>query len=91
MISILQTSRKDRKYRAKYRSSELHRRYYKLLKIKAHHIGFIPLHKLPKIQLRNYCLISGRARSVYSKKLRLSRHQIKGFFLYVTGLKSSSW
>lgn len=91
MISLLQTSRKDKKYRLQYKISEMERRYYKLLKIQATQVGFMPLHTLPRIKLRNYCLVSGRARSIYSKKFRMSRHQIKAYFGYLTGLTNSSW
>lgn len=91
MISILQTSKKDKKQRFIFKTSEMERRYYKLLKLTAGTTGCIPLHTLPKIQLKNCCLITGRARSIYSKKFRLSRHQIKAYFRYITGLRTSSW
>jgi ribosomal protein S14 len=91
MISILQTSVKDKKQRLVYKASEIERKYYKLLKIQAQTIGFVPLRTLPKVQLKNYCLITGRARSVYSKKFRLSRHQIKAYFSYLTNLRNASW
>lgn len=91
MISILQTSKKDKQHRIHYKNSELERRYYKLLKIQAHNIGFMPLHSFPKVQIRNFCLISGKARSVYSKHFRVSRHQIKKLFNYLHFIKGSSW
>jgi ribosomal protein S14 len=77
--------------RLAYKASELQRRYYKLLKLQASNIGVVPLRTLPKIQLKNYCLISGKARSVYSRKFRLSRHQIKKYFSYIYGLTNASW
>jgi ribosomal protein S14 len=91
MISRLQTSLKQKIQRNLFKESELERRYYKLLKIQATTIGFMPLRKLSKVHIKNYCLLSGKARSVYSRKLRLSRHQIKAYFTYITDLKVSSW
>jgi hypothetical protein len=91
MISKLQTSIKQKIQRINYQQSELARRYYKLSKIRAHALGYMPLCKLPKIHIKNYCLLSGRARSVYARKLRLSRHQIKAYFVYLTDLRVSSW
>jgi ribosomal protein S14 len=91
MISLVQTSLKDKNQRKNFKQTEIERRYYKLLKLQATTIGFIPLRTLPKIQLKNYCLITGKARSVYSKKLRLSRHQIKAYFKYIFNLRASSW
>jgi len=91
MISRLQTSLKQKVQRLNFKESERKRRYYKLLKIQASSVGFMPLCKLPKIHIKNYCLLSGRARSVYSRKLRLSRHQIKAYFTFITDLKVSSW
>nr|ADZ99053.1 ribosomal protein S14 [Physarum polycephalum] len=91
MISILQTSIKDKKQRMQFKASEMERRYYKLMKLQATNIGFMPLRTLPKVQLKNYCLITGRARSIYSKKFRISRHQIKAYFTYISGLRNSSW
>ena len=91
MISLLQTSKKDKIKRSSYKQSELERRYYKLLKIHANNIGLAPIQTHPKIQIRNYCLITGRARSIYSRKFRISRHQIKKMFTFITNLRSSSW
>lgn len=91
MISLLQTSIKEKKRRLQFRTTELERRYNKLLKIQASNIGFLPLRTLPKMQFKNYCLVTGRARSVYSRKFRLSRHQVKTYFSYLTGLRISSW
>jgi ribosomal protein S14 len=91
MISKLQTSIKEKKQRHILKESELERRYYKLLKLQASSIGFIPLRTLPKIHLKNYCLLTGRARSIYSKKFRLSRHQVKSMFAFIRGLRISSW
>jgi ribosomal protein S14 len=91
MISRLQTSLKQKIQRNIFKESELERRYYKLLKLQATTVGFMPLRKLPKIHIKNYCILSGKARSVYSRKLRLSRHQIKAYFNYITDLKISSW
>lgn len=91
MISILQTSKKDRYYRKLYKTSEMERRYYKFLKITSLSLGVVPLLNLGKIRIRNHCLITGKPRGVYSKRYRLSRHQIKAYFQYITGLRGSSW
>lgn len=91
MISILQTSIKEKKQRLLFKVSEQERRLYKFMKIQATTLGFIPLQTLPKMHCKNYCLVSGRARSVYSKRFRLSRHQIKAKFSHLTGLSISSW
>jgi len=91
MISKLQTSIKEKKQRIKYKASEIQRRYYKLLKIQANVVGFMPLLKLPKVHIKNYCLLTGKARSVYARKFRLSRHQIKAYFTFLTDLRISSW
>lgn len=91
MISRLQTSLKQKIQRNLFKNTELERRYYKLLKLQATTVGFMPLRKLPKVHIKNYCLLSGKARSVYSRKLRLSRHQIKAYFVYLTDLRISSW
>jgi len=91
MISILQTSIKDKAQRLSYKASETERRYYKFLKLQGHNLGYIPLKTLPPMHFKNYCLVSGKARSVYSKKFRLSRHQVKKYFTFVKGLRNSSW
>jgi len=91
MTSILQTSLKDKKNRLIFKNSEQDRRLYKLFKLNAKKVGFMPLSKLPKKQLNNSCLVSGKTRSVYSKKFRLSRHQIKASFSAIFGLRNSSW
>lgn len=45
---------------------------------------------LPHRPITNYCLLSGRARGVY-RTFKLSRHQIKKNFIFLTGLRTSSW
>jgi ribosomal protein S14 len=91
MISKLQTSRREKKQRHQYKISEPTRRYYKFLKLQSRILGFMPLVKLPKVQTKNYCLVTGSAHSVYSKRFRLSRHQVKRYFGYINGLTISSW
>jgi ribosomal protein S14 len=91
MLSLLQTSIKDKKQRLHYKSSELKRRYIIYLKRQATRLGVATLETLPRLYFKNYCLVSGRARSVYSRKFRLSRHQVKRYFEYIKGLRSSSW
>jgi len=91
MISILQTSIREKKHRLVYRSSEHQRKHYKFQKIQARNIGAFPIHTLPKTRLKNFCLVSGKARSVYSRKFRLSRHQVKRYFSYIRGLTIGSW
>jgi ribosomal protein S14 len=91
MISILQTSIKEKKQRLQYKTTESHRRYLKFMKMQATTIGYMPLYTPPKARFKNYCLVSGRARSVYSKKFRLSRHQIKHYFSFLKSLRISAW
>jgi len=91
MISRLTTSLRQKAQRISFKQSDIVRRYYKLLKLQAATVGFMPLRKLPKVHIKNYCILSGKARSVYSRKLRLSRHQIKAYFTYMTDLRISSW
>jgi len=91
MISILQTSIREKKHRLAFKSSESQRKYYKFQKIQARNIGTFPIHTLTKARLKNFCLVSGKARSVYSRKFRLSRHQVKRYFSYIRGLRISSW
>jgi len=91
MVSILHKSVKERNRRIKYKFSESSRRYYKFLKIQSCVLGYMPLNTLPKVQTKNYCLVSGSARSIYSKKFRMSRHQVKKYFEYICGLVNSSW
>jgi len=86
MVSLLQNLKKDKINRFKFKNSEMARRHYKLLKIRARSIGYIPLTNFTKIFVKNYCLVTGHAHSVYSKKFRMSRHQIKKYFGYITGL-----
>lgn len=91
MISILQNTIKEKKRRIEYKNSEQKRRYYKFLNIQAPNIGYQVIKTLNKNRSRNFCLVSGHARSIYSRKFRLSRHQIKKYFSYVTGLRNASW
>jgi ribosomal protein S14 len=91
MISKLQTSKKEKKLRHQYRITEPTRRYYKFLKLQSRILGFMPLVKLPKVHFKNYCLVTGSGHSVYSKRFRLSRHQVKRYFGYITGLTVASW
>lgn len=48
------------------------------------------LQELPRIKHINICLLTGRSRGVY-RHFRLSRHQIKYRFPFLTGLRISSW
>jgi ribosomal protein S14 len=91
MVSITQTTVKEKKNRFLYKSSEIKRRYYKFMLLQANNVGYTLLKTLPKTRLRNLCLLTGHAHSVYSKKFRLSRHQVKKYFAYITGLRNSSW
>lgn len=91
MVSKLQKSKSEKKRRHQYRITETHRRYYKFLKIQGHLLGYIPIKTLPKVQTKNYCLVSGSAHSIYAKKFKLSRHQIKRYFAFINGLTLSSW
>ena len=91
MISRYQTSIKQKIQRHKYYQSEILRRHYKLLKLNAKRTGIMPLLSLPGITIKNYCLMTGKARSVYAGKFGLSRHQVKAYFCYLTGLRNSSW
>lgn len=91
MISIRQVSNKDIKQRQKFSSSEITRRNYKYFKLISRNMGYMPLYTFSKIRYKNACLVSGSSHSVYSKGLKLSRHQIKYYFKHLTGLRSSSW
>jgi ribosomal protein S14 len=91
MVSITQTSIREKKRRNEYKSSEYLRRYYKFIEIQANNIGYTLIKTLPKTRIRNLCLVTGHSHSIYSKKFRLSRHQVKKYFAYITGLKNSSW
>lgn len=46
--------------------------------------------ELPKTKLNNYCILTGRNKGVY-RDFKLSRHQIKSNFKYLTGLRNSSF
>jgi ribosomal protein S14 len=91
MISKLQTSIIQRKYRVKFVEEEANRTVYKYKKIYSKRVGVFPIQKMSRIYFKNYCLVTGKARSVYAGKFRLSRHQIKNYFIYLTGLRISSW
>lgn len=45
---------------------------------------------LPNTKITNYCILTGRSRGVY-RDFKLSRHQIKQNFSYLTGLRNSSF
>jgi ribosomal protein S14 len=90
MVSILQTALRDKKYRKSFKHTEMVRRYYKYLKINSRSTGFIPIRILPKMIFKNTCLVTGETRSI-SPKARLSRHAIKKYFPFLTGLRNSSW
>jgi ribosomal protein S14 len=90
MVSKLQKSKIEKQRRNIFKTYEPTRRYYKFLKINAFSLGYMPVHTLPKDQHKNYCLVSGSAHSIY-RKFRLSRHQIKKYFAFITGLRLSSW
>lgn len=91
MVSIRQTSIKQKKQRHLFKISEKTRRSYKFLKKNASRLGYMPVRNLTPIRIKNSCLITGHQHSVYSKRLRLSRHQIKKYFSYITSLRNSSW
>lgn len=91
MISKLQNSRQEKKHRHQYKITESTRRYYKFLKLQSRVVGFMPIQKLGKVEIKNFCLISGSAHSIYSRRFRMSRHQIKKYFSFVNGLRLSSW
>lgn len=91
MVSILQNLVKDKRRRIIYKNSERKNKHFKFLKINASQIGYIAITNLTKNSVHNFCLISGHGRSVYSKHLRLSRHQIKQYFSYIKTLRLSSW
>lgn len=46
--------------------------------------------ELPNTKLTNYCILTGRSRGVY-RDFKLSRHQIKSNFKFLTGLRNSSF
>ncbi|RYE05333.1 MAG: hypothetical protein EOP33_06485 [Rickettsiaceae bacterium] len=43
-----------------------------------------------KAKINNYCILTGRDKGVY-RDFKLSRHQIRGNFKFLTGLKNSSF
>lgn len=45
---------------------------------------------LPVTKINNYCILTGRDKGVY-RDFKLSRHQIKQNFKYLTGLRNSSF
>lgn len=50
----------------------------------------INFQEIPITKINNYCILTGRNRGVY-RDFKLSRHQIKQNFKYLTGLKNSSF
>jgi ribosomal protein S14 len=48
------------------------------------------MHSFGKTKINNYCILTGRDKGVY-RDFRLSRHQIRGNFKFLTGLKNSSF
>jgi ribosomal protein S14 len=91
MISLLQYAVREKTLRSKYKSSESIRRHYKFMKLNCSRIGYSPIKTLDKVRLKNYCLVSGSARSIYSRKFRLSRHNVKRYFAQIKGLRIASW
>lgn len=91
MISIIQTSIREKKRRMIFKSSEKTRRNYKFIKINSSNLGFTVIKNMGKNQIKNLCLVTGHAHSVYSRKFRLSRHQVKKYFGFIKGLRNSSW
>ena len=91
MVSILQTSIREKKRREEYKASEYRVRYYKFIEIQARNLGYTMIKTLPKKRIRNLCLVTGHSHGVYTKKFRMSRHQVKKYFTYITGLRNSSW
>lgn len=45
---------------------------------------------LPNTKINNYCILTGRDKGVY-RDFKLSRHQIKQNFKFLTGLRNSSF
>lgn len=98
--------KKDKKYRKDFQRTELQRRYLKFMRLQTIKQPFIKLDSrtkesqlikyqkllgnLPKTRFKNFCLLSGRGRGVY-RDFKISRHQIKSNFQFLTGLRSSSW
>jgi ribosomal protein S14 len=48
------------------------------------------LQAMPKNKINNFCILTGRDKGVY-RDFRLSRHQIRGNFKFLTGLRNSSF
>lgn len=48
------------------------------------------IQNLPNIKINNYCILTGRDKGVY-RDFKLSRHQIKQNFKFLTGLRNSSF
>lgn len=46
--------------------------------------------KVPNTKITNYCILTGRAKGVY-RSFKLSRHQVKQNFKFLTGLRNSSF
>lgn len=46
--------------------------------------------KLPNTKINNYCILTGRNHGVY-RDFKLSRHQVKQNFKFLTGLRNSSF
>ena len=91
MISLRQIARKDKIQRSLFTSRELSRRYTKLQKLYCNSTGYMPVTTLAKKSFKNTCLVTGSARSIYTKRFRLSRHAIKAYFSFIRGLKNSSY
>lgn len=48
------------------------------------------LQELPNAKINNYCILTGRDKGVY-RDFKMSRHQIKQNFKFLTGLRNSSF
>jgi ribosomal protein S14 len=90
-MSSIQKLKKDKQNRLNIQRYEITRRYLTYLKRQALRLGLYPLETMAATKYRNFCLVSGKARSIYSKAFRMSRHQIKAYFKFIYGLKQSSW
>lgn len=48
------------------------------------------IQNLPIARINNYCILTGRDKGVY-RDFKLSRHQVKQNFKFLTGLRNSSF
>lgn len=97
---------KDKKNRINFKLNEKKKRYFKYMMLKYKKLVLIKtesekakslikiikhkIQSMPKIKINNYCILTGRDKGVY-RDFKLSRHQIKSNFKFLTGLKNSSF